>query len=50
MIITKILVRNSRGRKYDYVVKLDVAKELSMVENNSRGREARVYFIQCEKN
>ena len=20
-----------------------------MVENNSRGREARVYFIQCEK-
>lgn len=46
---TKILVRNSRGRKYDYAVKLDVAKELSMVENNSRGREARVYFIQCEK-
>ena len=35
---TKILVRNSRGRKYDYAV-----------ENNSRGREARVYFIQCEK-
>ena len=28
---------------------IDVAKELSMVENNSRGREARVYFIQCEK-
>lgn len=46
---TKILVRNSRGRKYDYAVNLDVAKELSMVENNSRGREARVYFIQCEK-
>lgn len=46
---TKILVRNSRERKYDYAVKLDVAKELSMVENNSRGREARVYFIQCEK-
>ncbi len=46
---TKILVRNSRWRKYDYAVKLDVAKELSMVENNSRGREARVYFIQCEK-
>lgn len=46
---TKILVRNFRGRKYDYAVKLDVAKELSMVENNSRGREARVYFIQCEK-
>ena len=42
-------IENSRGRKYDYAVKLDVAKELSMVENNSRGREARVYFIQCEK-
>lgn len=47
---TKILVECIRGQKrYDYVVRLDVAKELSMVERNSKGRKARVYFIQCEK-
>lgn len=33
----------------DYVFKLDVAKELAMVENNSKGREARRYFIEVEK-
>ena len=33
----------------EYVVSLDMAKELSMVENNERGREARRYFIECEK-
>lgn len=33
----------------EYAVSLDMAKELSMVENNNKGREARRYFIQCEK-
>ncbi|HGW3824829.1 phage anti-repressor protein [Acinetobacter baumannii] len=35
--------------KSDYYLTLDVAKELSMVENNDKGREARRYFIRCEK-
>ncbi|WP_151687282.1 antA/AntB antirepressor family protein [Acinetobacter nosocomialis] len=35
--------------KSDYYITLDVAKELSMVENNDKGREARRYFIRCEK-
>lgn len=34
--------------KVDYIIKLDMAKELSMIENNDRGREARKYFIECE--
>lgn len=33
----------------EYAVSLDMAKELSMVENNERGRQARRYFIECEK-
>lgn len=33
----------------DYHLTLDMAKELAMVENNDKGREARRYFIACEK-
>lgn len=33
----------------EYILTLDVAKELSMVENNEQGRAARRYFINCEK-
>ena len=37
------------GREIDYVLKLDIAKELSMVEGNEKGSQARKYFIECEK-
>lgn len=33
----------------DYVLTVEMAKELSMVENNEKGKFARRYFIQCEK-
>ena len=40
----------SGGRpRTEYALSLDMAKELSMVENNPKGKEARQYFIVCEK-
>ena len=36
-------------RRIEYALTIDMAKELSMVENNERGRTARRYFIECEK-
>ncbi|WP_156851718.1 antA/AntB antirepressor family protein [Bartonella refiksaydamii] len=40
--------RGGHNRK-DYHLTLSVAKELSMLENNKKGREARLYFIKCER-
>ena len=37
-----------RGR-IEYALSLDMAKELSMVERNAQGKQARQYFIDCEK-
>ena len=36
-------------RKMEYHLSLDMAKELSMVERNEKGSQARKYFIECEK-
>ena len=33
----------------EYALSINMAKELSMVENNENGRMARKYFIECEK-
>lgn len=33
----------------DYALTLEAAKELSMVEGNAKGKHARLYFIECEK-
>ena len=38
-----------KAHKIDYVLTLDMAKELSMIENNEKGKLARKYFIECEK-
>lgn len=35
--------------RIEYALSIDMAKELSMVEGNERGKEARRYFIACEK-
>ena len=33
----------------DYLLKISMAKELAMLQNNDRGKEAREYFIKCEE-
>ena len=33
----------------EYIVSIDMAKELCMVENNDRGRQVRRYFIETER-
>lgn len=44
-------VNNPQGGRplTEYALSIDAAKKLSMVEGNERGKQARRYFIECEK-
>ena len=42
----------TRGRVYfktDHAIKIDMAKEISMIQRNEKGKRARQYFLQVEK-
>lgn len=44
---TKNLV--SGGQAKEYIIKLDIAKEMAMLERNEKGKQVRKYFIAIEK-
>lgn len=45
-------VQDSLGREReatDHIISLDMAKEISMIQRTERGKQARQYFIECER-
>lgn len=47
--ISKSDNQNVRVHKRDYVLTLESAKQISMIQKNDKGKVARQYFIECEK-
>ena len=51
-LVTSIFGHNSGGgkqSKVDHIIKLDMAKEIAMIQRTDKGKEVRQYFIQVEK-
>lgn len=46
---TTVNVEQGPVRTIEYYVTLDMAKQLAMVEKTARGKEARLYFLACER-
>ncbi|HEL2261089.1 TPA: phage antirepressor KilAC domain-containing protein [Streptococcus suis] len=50
-LLNNFVKQTGRGghNKVDHVIKLDMAKEIAMIQRSDRGKQVRQYFIQVEK-
>ncbi|WP_369350594.1 phage antirepressor KilAC domain-containing protein [Streptococcus hillyeri] len=50
-LLNNFVKQTGRGghNKVDHILKLDMAKEIAMIQRTDRGKEVRQYFIQVEK-
>lgn len=47
---TPDLAKSTGGRpRADHIVSLDMAKEISMIQRTDKGKQARAYFLECER-
>jgi len=49
ILLTEKIVSGNNARSNEYYISIDMAKELSMIENNKWGKKARKHFIEREK-
>lgn len=45
----RLTVQGNTTSYTDYVITIDMAKEISMIQRSEKGKQARQYFINCEK-
>ena len=50
-LLNNFVKQTGRGghNKVDHIIKLDMAKEIAMIQRTDKGKEVRAYFIQIEK-
>ena len=45
----KVTAQGNASEYIDHLLKINMAKELAMIENNEKGKVIRKYFIKCEE-